>query len=385
MNHTNRLAALPALARQLALLAWLGLAATGPAQAGAHTPAAAGGTIAPALLYHNYCSVCHGDKGDGKSRAQHSLNPPPRDFTTPESAQLSRERMIDAVQNGRPGTAMTAWKTHLNVAETAALVDYVRNTFMAAALNPDGSRGRIVYSKNCAVCHGEKGDGKSRAQFSLNPPPRDFTAPGLAAALPRQRMITSVTYGRADTAMAGFKQQLNSADIVAVVDYIRAGFMAGSATDGVSGVRHGRRTPSPDGAPAAPAAPAPAAAPLAATAAPDMATPMPQGLKGNPVKGAAFYMANCATCHGSSGDGRGPRAYFILPKPRNFLHPAARQQFNRPALFEAVSNGKLGTEMPAWRYVLAPQDIADVSEFVFQRFIHPAAANGAAAAGQGAR
>jgi mono/diheme cytochrome c family protein len=34
--------------------------------------------------------------------------------------------------------------------------------------------------------------------------------------------------------------------------------------------------------------------------------------------------------------------------------------------------GKTGSEMPAWSKVLSKQEIADVSEFVFQTFIRPA-------------
>jgi mono/diheme cytochrome c family protein len=347
-----------------------GASGTPHAFAGAHTSGA--GAIRPALLYHNYCSVCHGDKGDGNSRAQNSLKPAPLNFTSPAAAQLPRARMIASVQNGRPGTAMTAWKGQLSEAEIGALVDYVRDTFMPAAHNADASRGRTVYSKNCAVCHGEQGDGRSRAQGSLNPPPRDFTSAATRAELSRQRMLDSVTFGRADTAMAGFKSQLSDADIQAVVDYIRAGFMAQSDTSGISGVRHGRRQPTPDGAQPISPAPVAVAAATQQASAPDHGAPLPRGLHGDAVKGGVFYMSNCATCHGASGDGRGPRAYFILPKPRNFLHPAARQQFNRPALYEAIANGKLRTEMPAWSQVLSPQEIANVAEFVFQRFIAPA-------------
>jgi cytochrome c oxidase cbb3-type subunit III len=350
--------------RVLALALFLGATGCAPgALAGSHTRTA--GPAQPALLYHNYCSVCHGDKGDGNSRARNSLNPPPRDFTAPAAAQLTRERMIESVTNGRPGTAMTAWKGQLDAAEIGALVDYVRTSFMPAALNGDGARGRILYSKNCAVCHGDHGDGRSRAQASLNPPPRDFTAPAAGAELSRQRMITSVTYGRPDTAMAGFRTQLGAEDIGAVVDYIRSAFMAQGELAGVSGTSHGRGHAASGAAPVAPA-PAPAALQAA-----DMRAPFPRGLRGDPAKGAAFYMSNCATCHGVTGDGRGPRAYFINPKPRNFLHPASRQQLNRVALYGAVSNGKLGTEMPAWSQVLKPQEIADVAEFVFQRFIAP--------------
>jgi mono/diheme cytochrome c family protein len=82
-------------------------------------------------------------------------------------------------------------------------------------------------------------------------------------------------------------------------------------------------------------------------------------------------MENCATCHGAKGDGKGPRAYFINPKPRNFLEPASRDMFNRPALYAAVSYGKVGTEMPAWKYVLSEQEMANVAEFVFRSFIQP--------------
>lgn len=327
----------------------------------------ADGKIRPAAIYHNYCSVCHGDKGDGNSRAKNSMVPPPKDFTSPAVAQqLSRAYMVDVVTNGRPGTAMTGWKTQLSNKEIEAVVDYVRNTFMPAAASKDGSsRGRTLFAQNCSVCHGEKGDGNSRAKHSMSPPPRDFTSPAARAELTTERMIKSVTYGRAETAMAGFATQLSKEDIKAVVDYIRVGIMAASSNEGISGTHAGARVapPSHDNAPAARGA-----APKSVAA--NMAAPMPNGLKGDAVKGAAFYMSNCATCHGTTGDGRGPRAYFINPKPRNFLHPASRAEFNRPAVFNATKEGKLGTEMPAWGKVLSDQEIADVSEFVFQRYIH---------------
>jgi mono/diheme cytochrome c family protein len=92
-------------------------------------------------------------------------------------------------------------------------------------------------------------------------------------------------------------------------------------------------------------------------------------LKGDPQRGGAFYQANCATCHGARGDGAGPRAYFINPKPRNFVEEASRARFNRIALYAAVSEGRVGTEMPAWSKVATPQQLADVSEYVFQAFV----------------
>jgi mono/diheme cytochrome c family protein len=106
-----------------------------------------------------------------------------------------------------------------------------------------------------------------------------------------------------------------------------------------------------------------------ATAIADMTLPMPLGLKGDPDKGRIFFMGNCYTCHGVKGDGNGPRAYFITPPPRDFLLETSRQRLNRPVIFEAVTNGRIGTNMPAWGKVLNNQEIADVAEFVFENFI----------------
>lgn len=108
----------------------------------------------------------------------------------------------------------------------------------------------------------------------------------------------------------------------------------------------------------------------------DMSLPMPLGLKGDPEKGRIFFMGNCFTCHGIKGDGDGPRAYFITPPPRDFLLETSRKRLNRPVLFEAITYGRLGTNMPAWGKVLSPQEVADVAEFVFENFIHPSGETG---------
>ncbi|MGC2164865.1 MAG: cytochrome c [Gallionella sp.] len=101
----------------------------------------------------------------------------------------------------------------------------------------------------------------------------------------------------------------------------------------------------------------------------DMTLPMPNGLKGDVEKGRDFYMQNCFTCHGVTGAGDGPRAYFINPVPRDFLLEISRTYLNRPALFQAVTKGRPGTEMPAWGKVLSEQEVANVAEYVFQTFI----------------
>lgn len=214
------------------------LGSVGNVMAGEHHHFIPGETRSGEYIFHNYCSVCHGDRGDGQSRAKDGLDPPPRNYTTPESAiELTRERMIHSVTNGRPGTAMIAWGSELSPAEIENVVDYVRKTFMKLGNNsamhkvPDSkllaSRGGVLYMQNCAMCHGETGARDTTGR--MQPPPRDFTLPDVAAELTRKRMIASITNGRPGTAMMGYGSQFSQGDIEAMADFIREAFMSGSS------------------------------------------------------------------------------------------------------------------------------------------------------------
>jgi mono/diheme cytochrome c family protein len=346
---------------------WLTL----PAHAGERSAAAAQQT--PAALYHNYCSVCHGDNGDGQSRARGSFIRPPRDFTTPQAGQeLTRDRMIAAVKGGVPGTAMAAWKTQMSDAQIASVVDYVRDTFMRPSVAADASRGRQIFARVCSVCHGDRGTGSMWASANLRPAPRDFSSPQARAELTRERMLASVAAGRPGTAMPGYASRLSAEDMAAVVDYIWGSVMRDGATAGISGT-HARGAPASPSTPSAPANPSAAAPSPATVAKANMKLPLPLGLHGDATAGRKFYDANCATCHGVKGDGQGPRAYFINPKPRVFTSAESRALLNRPAIYAGVSAGSLNSEMPAWDKVLSPQEIANVSEYVFRSFIQPGA------------
>jgi mono/diheme cytochrome c family protein len=82
-------------------------------------------------IYTERCKVCHGIKGNGKSFAANALNPPPKNFTSPQSKkQLTKKRMIDSATNGRPGTAMMPWKDNLTQEEIRAVVHFIRKEFM---------------------------------------------------------------------------------------------------------------------------------------------------------------------------------------------------------------------------------------------------------------
>lgn len=208
---------------------------------------------------------------------------------------------------------------------------------------PDGGK---IFQDFCSVCHGERGNGKSRASGGLIPPPRDFTSQMTTKDLSRDRMIFSVTYGRANTAMTSWEKRLNPVEIEAVVDYVRQEFMDLDK----SSIDTSLNTTSkfdPE----------------------YMGLPMPFNLRAVSEWGKSFYTENCTGCHGEKGDGKGPRSDFIMPKPRDFHHPEARHKLNRPSLFKVIAEGSIHSEMPAWDKVLSYQEIAHVVEYVFEAFI----------------
>lgn len=82
-------------------------------------------------IFHKHCQACHGDKGDGKTFAANVLNPPPKNFTSEKSKkELTEDRMIRSVTEGRKGTAMMPWKSRLTEQEIRAVVIYIRQKFI---------------------------------------------------------------------------------------------------------------------------------------------------------------------------------------------------------------------------------------------------------------
>lgn len=82
-------------------------------------------------IFLKRCKACHGERGQSDRFAASVLNPPPRDFTAPQSkTELTQDRMIHSVTHGRPGTAMMPWEANLTAAEIRATVHYIRHVLM---------------------------------------------------------------------------------------------------------------------------------------------------------------------------------------------------------------------------------------------------------------
>lgn len=186
--------------------------------------------------------------------------------------------------------------------------------FQAQAAS-DGAR---LYARHCAACHGENGAGGLGVPLSL---------PSFQATVSNDYLHKTIRLGRPGRVMP--TSALPDADIDAIVRHIRSWNKA----------------------------PAPrfSAAPV----------------KGNAAHGRALYAAQCAACHGASGEG-GKGTGVTFSRPRDF--PIIAPALNNPGFLAAASdsmikktlmNGREGTPMTSFlKKGLLEKDIDDIVSFI---------------------
>src|SRR2546422_1324993 len=86
------------------------------------------------------------------------------------------------------------------------------------------------------------------------------------------------------------------------------------------------------------------------------------------VLGREVYRARCAGCHGSTGDGNGPAATFLFPRPRDFTLGVFKFRTTPSGslptdgdLYRTVTRGVRWTAMPTWHEIPDKERIAVVS------------------------
>lgn len=167
------------------------------------------------------------------------------------------------------------------------------------------SQGREIFNFYCYQCHGYAGDAQTVAAAYLRPRPLDFSRTSRDS-LTREAMIAAVRNGKAGTAMMSFARVLDSAQSLAVVDYIRGTLMSGSVgkpryhttENGWPG--HERYS---------------AAFPFATGALP-IDTPW-ETLNREQRQGRRMFVSACATCH----EGRSRHAEGLVWEPRAVSFP----------------------------------------------------------------
>ena len=107
----------------------------------------------------------------------------------------------------------------------------IDSSSQAAPLNPhmtltyEQRQGKYLYTKYCAVCHGEDGKGDGFNAFNLDPKPRDFTDGGYMNALTDERIEQTISGGgrsvNKSVLMQSWGGRLKKEEIRYVLSYIR--------------------------------------------------------------------------------------------------------------------------------------------------------------------
>ncbi len=290
-------------------------------------------------IYNFRCYFCHGYSGDARTLASTFIAPTPRDFTAADPAELSRDRMIRSVTEGRPGTAMGAFAGTLSAEEIAAVVDFVRGEFMLHGREntryhtvengwPDHDRYRAAFPF-------------ATGELALDTPWESLTAEQQTG----RRLFMSSCISCHDRARVEEEGLVWSSE---AVSYPRLGFATGDfrkPPDAVTG-----------------------ASPYARHDVP----PVLDGLDPEEREGERLYQENCAFCHAADGTGRNWIGAFLTPHPRD-LTRAAAAGVTPERLREVIRTGVPGTSMPAWGGVLDEAQVQALVRYVTRAFLAPTA------------
>jgi mono/diheme cytochrome c family protein len=94
---------------------------------GAWAAAAAPGDVAKGkAIYEKPCAACHGLQGKGDGPTGKVLVPPAADFTSAASRKKSDAEPQAIIENGKPPTAMAAWKGVLAAQDIPHVLAYVK-------------------------------------------------------------------------------------------------------------------------------------------------------------------------------------------------------------------------------------------------------------------
>jgi cytochrome c oxidase cbb3-type subunit III len=299
-------------------------------------------------IYNFRCYFCHGYSGNAQTLAASLLNPKPVDFTHVAPGSLSRERMLQSIQSGRPGTAMMSFASVLQPNEIAAVTDFVRQEFM------------VEKAENTHY-HTEANGWFDHRRYAAAFP---FALGEIALDTPWDKLTTQQAEGK----------RLFLAACVSCHDRGRASGM-GVIWESRA-VSYPRNNVSPGNYSPASATKNEKSIDAMSSATPYHLHDQPpklEGLSESESRGEKLFQQNCAFCHAADGTARNWIGSFMEPHPRDLTKSAAMENMTRTRLRNVIRDGLTETSMPAWKSVLSDQQIEDVIAYVARAF-HPLSA-----------
>lgn len=293
-------------------------------------------------IYNFRCYFCHGYSGDAKTLAATYLQPRPRDFTKDDERSISREQMLAAVRDGKPGTAMKGFRGIISDSDVEKVVDFVRDEF----IRRKAPNTRYHTPENGWTNHERN---KLAFPFATGQIPLDRPWDQLSAAEQQgKRLFLSTCVTCHDHART---EDPGPAWGGRPLSYPRNHFDPG------------------DDMKPAPATKLDAIASASPYKLHDV-VPQVAGLTAKEKRGEALYQSNCAFCHAATGTGRNWIGSFMEPHPRDLTDPKFMKDMTRQRLAHTIREGLANTSMPAWKSVLKDDEIEAIIAYI-SRVFHP--------------
>lgn len=242
-----------------------------------------------------------------------------------------------------------------------------RDSGAASGVAPASSamaRGQALFARQCAICHGEQGDGAGPFAYLMDPRPRNFKL-GKFKLTTTQNQIPSdedlmrtLSRGMPGSAMPPWGH-LPIADLRALVAYVREIHRNAVRAELEAGVKDG--TYEPEELPSLLAERTEPGPPIVVPPEPPL-----DDLRW--FNGRRVYLEACASCHGA--DGRPvPEAVkfdeegYPVP-PRSFVDGIFKGGMDGPALYCRILKGMRGTPMPASEGNYTSDELWDLIHYV---------------------
>ncbi len=236
----------------------------------------------------------------------------------------------------------------------------------AARTQPDPllARGRELFTKQCAICHGEFGDGQGKFAYLMNPRPRNFQKGDFKLATSQNQIPTeddllrTISRGMPGSAMPPWGH-LPRSDLRVLARHVRSIHVdatrarlnemiaEGRISSGNMSTELAKRTqPGP----------------------PVLVPPEPPFEDLHWYRGRRIYLEACAPCHGADGhpvpeavksDSEG----YPVP-PRSFVNGIFKGGSKGHQLYVRIVKGLKGTPMPAYEGAYTDEEVWDLIHYV---------------------